>query len=78
MKAKLSELWGQVAKRREPVLITRRGRPLVRIEPVGLGKGLQSSVWRERAAWERKHGQIREDFALIERVRQEWQSCLED
>jgi len=77
-KTKLSELCEQVAKRREPVLITRRGRPLVRIEPVGPGKGLRSSVWDERAAWEQKHGLIQEDFVLPERPRQKWHSYLED
>ena len=47
-KTKLSELCEQVAKRRQPVVITRRGRPLVRIEPVGPGKGMSSSVWDAR------------------------------
>src|SRR6266487_2937131 len=61
-KTKLSELCEQVAKRREAVVITRRGRPLVRIEPVGPGKGMSSSVWDSRAAWEKKHGPLREAF----------------
>lgn len=76
-KIKLSELCEQVAKRREPVLITRRGRPLVVIEPVGAGKG-KSSVWDERAAWEKKHGPIEEDFELPKRTRQTWRNPLED
>ena len=57
-KTKLSELCEQVAKRREAVVITRRGRPLVRIEPVGPGKGMSSSVWEARDAWEKKHGSM--------------------
>jgi prevent-host-death family protein len=77
-KAKLSELCKQVAKRREPVLITRRGQPLVRIEPIAPDKGMRSSVWEDRAAWERKHGRIEEDLELPERARQKWQNPLED
>src|SRR5947208_8629804 len=61
-KTKLSELCEQVARRRQPVVITRRGRPLVRIEPVGPGKGMSSSVWDSRDAWEKQHGALREEF----------------
>ncbi len=34
MKARLSEICEQVARTHEPVTITRRGRPLVRIDPI--------------------------------------------
>lgn len=77
-KTKLSELCEQVAKRREPVIITRRGRPLVRIEPVGPGKGMSSSVWDARSAWEKKHGPVREQFKAPARSRQTWRNVLED
>jgi len=77
-KTKLSELCEQVAKRREPVVITRRGRPLVRIEPVGPGKGMCSSVWDARIAWEKKHGPLREEFEAPKRARQAWLNPLED
>ena len=77
-KTKLSELCEQVARGREGVVITRRGRPLVRIEPVGPGKGMSSSVWDARAAWERKHGSFREDLELPARRRQTWRNPLED
>ena len=77
-KTKLSEVCEQVAKRHEPVLITRRGRPLVRIEPVGPGEGIIDSVWERRAAWEKEHGRIREDFALPRRTQQRWRNPLED
>ena len=76
-KTKLSELCEQVAKRREPVIVTRRGRPLVRIEPVGPGKGGRSSVWDARKQWEKKHGPLRETFNLPPRTTQTWRDPLE-
>ena len=77
-KTKLSELCNQVAKLREPVVITRRGRPLVRIEPVGPGKGMRSSVWDARREWEKKRGTIAEEFEIPKRARQTWHNPLED
>jgi prevent-host-death family protein len=77
-KTKLSELCEQVARRRQAVVITRRGRPLVRIEPVSPGNGMSSSVWESRDAWEKKHGTVREDLELPARARQTWHSPLED
>ena len=77
-KTKLSEVCEQVAKRREAVVITRRGRPLVRIEPVGPGKGMSSSVWDSRDAWEKTHGPLREEFEAPTRGRQAWRNPLED
>ena len=77
-KTKLSELCEQVAKRREAVVITRRGRPLVRIEPVRPGKGMNSSVWDSRDAWEKKHGFLRDDLEVPGRARQKWRNPLED
>ncbi len=77
-KTKLSALCEQVAKRREPVIITRRGRPLVRIEPVGPGKGMSSSVWDARRDWEKAHGPWHEEFEVPKRARQAWRNPLED
>ena len=77
-KTKLSELCEQVAKRREPVVITRRGRPLVRIEPMAPGKGMRTSVWDARHAWEKRYGVLREDFEVPKRTRQTWRNPLED
>jgi prevent-host-death family protein len=76
-KTRLSELCDQVAKRREAVVITRRGRPLVRIEPVGPGKGMSASVWDCRDAWDKKHGPQRTDIELPTRARQTWRNPLE-
>jgi prevent-host-death family protein len=77
-KTKFSELCEQVAKRREPVVITRRGRPLVRIEPVGPANGMRPSVWDARCEWEKEHGPLHEEIQLSKRQRQTWRNPLED
>jgi len=61
-KAKLSEICQRVASTGEPVLVTRRGVPLVRIDPVE-EKGGASEVW-EAAAEYRKAHRITEDLEL--------------
>jgi prevent-host-death family protein len=77
-KTKLSELCERVARRREPVVITRHGRPLVRMEPVAPGNGKKSSVWAARSAWEKEHGPVRESFDAPPRSRQTWRNPLEN
>jgi prevent-host-death family protein len=61
-KAKLSEICQRVARTGEPVLITRRGVPLVRIDPIE-EKGGASEVW-EAAAEFRRTRRITEDLEL--------------
>jgi prevent-host-death family protein len=76
-KTKLSEVCEQVSKRREPVVITRRGHPIARIEPISPGlRG--SSVWNARRDWEKKNGPVREEFSLPRRARQTWRDPLEN
>jgi prevent-host-death family protein len=60
-KAKLSEICERVASAQEPVLITRRGKPLVRIEPIRARE--VKSVWRAREAFVRRSGRI--DVELV-------------
>jgi prevent-host-death family protein len=67
-RTKLSELCEQVARRRQAVVITRRGRPLVRIEPIGPGKGLTSPVWVSRDKWVKQHGPVRDHLELPARA----------
>jgi prevent-host-death family protein len=59
-KAKLSEICAQVARRGEPVIITRRGTPWVRIEPLAEA-GDASRVWEAAAEYRRSH-RVTEDF----------------
>ena len=74
-KTKFSELCERVADQGEPVIVTRRGRPLVRIEPCRPGHA-EPSVWERRAAHVRKYGRISEGFELPDRERQTWRDPL--
>jgi len=76
-KTRFSEVCEQVSRRREPVVITRRGRPIARLEPIRPGHAMSSSVWSARRDWEKKHGPLRENFSLPRRARQAWRSPLE-
>ena len=58
-KAKLSEICEQVARSGESVVVTRRGKPLVKIEPAEVDR---SSVWEDRAEYIAREGPIRDDF----------------
>ncbi|MEQ2008520.1 MAG: type II toxin-antitoxin system prevent-host-death family antitoxin [Limisphaerales bacterium] len=63
-KTKLSEICDAVATNGKAVTVTRRGRPLVTIEPIPAGKHGPRSVWAVRAEYERKHGRLKEAFEL--------------
>lgn len=74
-KTKFSELCEGVAERGEPVVVTRRGKPLVRIEPCATEQ-TERSVWERRAAFVRKNGRPTETFELPARERQTWRDPL--
>jgi len=58
-KTKLSEICEEVARSGQSVIVTRRGKPLVRIDPV---KEDKFSVWEDRAEYIAREGPIRDDF----------------
>jgi prevent-host-death family protein len=58
-KAKLSEICEGVARSGESVVVTRRGKPLVRIVPV---LAESSSVWEDRAKYIARKGRMTEEF----------------
>jgi antitoxin (DNA-binding transcriptional repressor) of toxin-antitoxin stability system len=60
-KARLSEICERVARSGESVVVTRRGKPLVRIDPVG---GESRSVWEDRAQYIARKGKLKEEFDL--------------
>lgn len=76
-KTKFSEICARVVAKREGVLITRRGKPLVKIEPA-TEKSKLASVWDRRVSYEKKHGPLSEDFKLPVRAKQTWASPLDD
>jgi len=77
-KTKFSAICEQVASRGVPVLVTRRGKPLVRIDPVRSRKSKPSGVWELRAEYLRIHGPPTEDLELPKREKQTWRHPLQD
>jgi prevent-host-death family protein len=75
-KTKFSEICEQVAVKGEAVVVTRRGKPLVRIGPISETASKPSSVWDRRAKYEKRHGLITEKFTLPRREKQTWQTPL--
>jgi prevent-host-death family protein len=62
-KTRLSEICETVAATREPVLVTRRGTPVARIEPVTDAK---SDVWERRERFVQEYG-ISDELPKFER-----------
>jgi len=65
VKNKLSEICDRVARTSEPVMITRRGQPLVQILPIQ-PEAKTDSVWSTVQEGQRKYGPL-EDFELPDR-----------
>jgi len=76
-KTKFSEICERVAAKGEAVLVTRRGRPLVKIEPISDSESTATSVWDRRAQYDKKHGRSTEDFTLPARAKQIWRDPLD-
>jgi prevent-host-death family protein len=74
-KTRLSEICDEVARSGQSVVVTRRGKPLVRIDPV---KAERFSVWEDRAEYIAERGPIREDFDVPPRSRELPASPLDD
>ena len=74
-KAKLSEICDRVSRSGESVIVTRRGKPLVRIDPVARDRG---SVWEDRAAYVTEKGRMTVEFDIPERSRELPASPLDD
>ncbi|MBI4703655.1 MAG: type II toxin-antitoxin system Phd/YefM family antitoxin [Deltaproteobacteria bacterium] len=62
-KAKLSELCERVARDEQPIVITRRGKPLVRLEPAAERREA-TSVWSAREAFLEVEGWPSEELDL--------------
>jgi len=74
-KAKLSEICEAVARSGESIVITRRGVPLVRIDPIAADR---FSVWEDRASYVTRNGPFEEEFDLPPRSGEMPVSPLED
>jgi prevent-host-death family protein len=77
-KTKLSEICRKVSEGGKGVVITHRGKPLVKIEPIAPAKKKKSSVWEARAAYIKKYGLWTDDFELPPREKQTWRNPLDD
>ena len=66
-KTRLSELCERVASTGESIVITRRGKPLVRIDPIDRDV---PCVWDDRERYIADKGRFREEFELPERSRE--------
>ena len=76
-KTKFSEICNQVARKGETVIVTRRGKPLVKIEPVTTYPTGGSQIWELREKYIREHGPITEDFKLSPRRRTKFKNPLD-
>jgi prevent-host-death family protein len=74
-KTRLSEICDEVSRSGDSVVITRRGKPLVRIDPVETEK---FSVWEARAEYIAGKGPIRQEFDLPQRSPELPASPLDD
>ena len=63
-KTRLSEICDEVSRSGDSVVITRRGKPLVRIDPVEDDK---FSVWEDRAEYIARKGRMKHEFDLPSR-----------
>lgn len=66
IKTKLSRICDDVARTGESVLVTKRGKPLVRIDPLPEATSGGSEVWEKRREYEAA-SEITDDFSLPER-----------
>ena len=65
-KNRLSELCNKVTETGEPCVISRRGKPIVKLVPIE-GLDEPSSVWGTVEESQAKYGPLRDDFELPER-----------
>ena len=67
-KTRLSEICERVAQTGEPVVVTRRGVPLVQIDPVARAAGTGSMIWELRDRFIKEHGALEGDIELPPRT----------
>ena len=73
-KAKLSQICETVARTSEPVVISKRGKPLVKIVPIETESG-KRSVWDTLEESRHRYGPIGVDLEIPERaIAREWNS----
>jgi prevent-host-death family protein len=76
-KNRLSELCKKVAETGEPCVISRRGRPIVKLVPVD-DEGTRASVWESVEEAQAKYGPLDAEIELPKRSSEVRPSPLED
>lgn len=66
VKTKISEICERVKETHEPVLITKRGVPMVRIIPIESPEG-RSNIWNQRKKYIDNNGLLTEELPLPSR-----------
>lgn len=77
-KNRLSEICNQVTETGEPCIISRRGKPIVKLVPVDDPEDESNSVWATVEESQAKYGPLDQDFELPERSSEMRPSPLED
>ena len=76
-KTKFSEICDEVARKGEPVVVTRRGKPIVKIEPYTDYPEALPDVWIVREREIREHGPWSEDVELPPRRKRAFKNPLD-
>jgi prevent-host-death family protein len=66
-KTRFSEICEKVFNSREPVLITKRGVPIVKILPVTFNENQKSDIWEVREGYLQKYGEPDKDIEIPKR-----------
>jgi prevent-host-death family protein len=77
-KTKLSQICEQVHDTHEPVLITKRGVPLVRIEPISSRSQAPSGIWESRQAFLERYGELPEFELPGREINREYQNPFDE
>lgn len=64
----VSEMSGRVAQTGEPVMVNKRGVPLMQIHPVAPEDGTGSTIWVLRDRFVEEHGDLEADLELPPRT----------
>jgi prevent-host-death family protein len=67
VKARISEICERVKQTGEPIVITKRGVPVVRIEPITEEPDGVSEIWRLREDFVARTGELTEELEIPER-----------
>ena len=76
-KTKFSEICEEVARKGETVVVTRRGKPIVKIEPYAEYPEGCTDVWVVREKEIREHGPLKEELELPSRRRRAFKNPLD-